>query len=137
MAQCPRPTPKQHCQWTLGRLHPLSRGEESESNYLNCPEGPESREPAVDCRRQVARLFGERLQPLSDLQLSVCSIRLHPSTFPCLASHVQTAGHTLRKLGQQCRDHRPLKLQTLQMKGPCHPGFMEDKLFHSWGPTKG
>lgn len=89
----------------------------------------------MDCRGQVARPFGERLQPLSDLQLSVHPVSLHPE-------HLPSPGTPHADCRTQAEDAGPaiqtdliglLNYRALQVKGPSHSsGLMRDKsLSHS------
>lgn len=103
---------QQHGRWTLGRQHPLSRGEESESNYLNCPGGPESRESQQDCRGQVASCPGS-CSSCCQASNFLSSPSAHTlSTFPCLAPYVQTTGHRLGKLSQRHKQRPQASLAT-------------------------
>jgi hypothetical protein len=70
----------------------------------------------MNCRGQVARLIGERLQPLSDLQLSVRPISLHPE-------HLPSPGTPCVDCRTQAEDAGPPELQSLQVKGPSHSGL--------------
>lgn len=134
------PLLQQHGHQTLGRQHPPSRGEESESNYLNCPGGPGSRESqpwTVEGKWPGHSGSGSSRCQTSNF-LSTPSAYT-PSTFPRLAPHMQDIGHRLRTLGQQCKQTLTglPEVQSLQTKGPSHSGLMADKsLSHSRAQTK-
>lgn len=118
----PVPTPPpQHGQWTLGRRHPLSRGEESESNYLNCPGGPKSRESQQDCRGQVASCPGSGSSCCQASNFLSAPSAHTLSTFSCLAPYEHTSRHRLGKLGQQT------ETSGLLSHKPCRCRLMGDK----------
>lgn len=137
-----RPASKQHGHQTLGRQHPPSRGEESESNYLNCPGGPGSRESqqwTVEGKWPGRSGSGSSCCQTSNF-LSTPSAYIYPERLPWHGTP-----HT--DCRTQAEDTRPaiqtdptglLSYRALQVKGSSHSsGLMGDKsLSHSTAPDQ-
>lgn len=66
--------------WAGGILPPGVRS--PRAIILIVLEGLRAERASKDCTGQVARPFGERLQPLSYIQLSVRPVSLHPEHLP-------------------------------------------------------